>query len=374
MKIASIEAIPIRYPEPNDFNSLRQTTLVKITTNEGIVGWGESIAMWPEAVLAVKTLIDNGLSELLLGENPLNTEVLWQKMKDYTWWYGEGGIASFAIAGIDIALWDIKGKVLGVPLYQLFGGKHWDRLPACASTHPSKTTHEENAEELASYIRQGYQSVKVGFGKKGHANLGRDSENDIVFVRTVRRTIGNKAGLMVDIGNGVKWNISQAITVTRAFEEYGIDWIEEPFHPNNLPAHAELKVATTTLIAAGEREWNIYGYERMIRSGAVDVIGIDPARAEGITAFLKVIELVGLNHCKFNAHAWSTSITTAASIHLSISSPHCMLMEMKPVQSPVQYELVTDPIEQKDGWIYPIEKPGLGIEINEEAVEHFRFS
>lgn len=372
MKISKINTIPIRYPEPNDFNSISNTLLIKVETDEGIMGWGESIAMWPEAVFAVKSLIDKGLGELLIGQNPLDTEILWRKMKEHAWWYGVGGIASMAIAGLDIALWDIKGKALDLPLYQLFGGKYWEKLPACASTHASKATHEENAEELASFIQSGFQSVKVGLAKKGYAGLGRDPKHDIAFVRKVRESIGEKAGFMVDIGNGVKWDIATAITTTRAFEEYNIFWIEEPFLPDNLAAHSELKAATTTLIAAGEREWNLQGYERLLYSGAVDVFGIDPARVEGITAFLKIADRIGQSHKKFNAHAWSTAITTAASLHLSISSPHCLLFEMKPLRSPAQYDIVSEPIEHKDGWIYPLEKPGLGIDVLEEVVERFR--
>jgi L-alanine-DL-glutamate epimerase-like enolase superfamily enzyme len=373
MKIAKIEAMGIRCPEPNDNYNIRHTALVRIETEDGTVGWGEGIAMWPEAVKAVCAIVE-GLSALLIGKDALDTEAHWQSMKDHVWWYGEGGIASFAISALDMALWDVKGKLLGVPLYRLLGGKLRERLPACASIHVKHATHQENADEIAAYMDQGYQSVKVGFGKKGLARLGQEAEYDLAFVRTVRERIGPDKGFIIDIGNGVKWDVGHAIRMTRAFEAYGVWWIEEPFHPANITAHRELREATTMLIATGEREWTVDDYARLLKTGIVDIVGVDPARVEGITAFQKIIQLVGAEKRKFNAHAWSTAITTAASIHLSISSPHCLLMELKPLPNPMQNELVREPITQRDGWVYPPEAPGLGIDVDEEAVNKYRFA
>ncbi|MCQ6560697.1 mandelate racemase/muconate lactonizing enzyme family protein [Paenibacillus mendelii] len=372
MKILKIEAMGIRCPEPNDNNNIRHTMLVRVETEDGTVGWGEGIAMWPEAVKAVIAVVE-GLSPLLIGKDALDTEANWQAMKDHVWWYGEGGIASFAISALDMALWDIKGKLLGVPLYRLLGGKQRDRLPACASIHVKHETHEENADEIAAYMDEGFQSVKVGFGKKGKARLGQEAAYDLAYVKAVRDRIGPDKGFIVDVGNSVKWDVGHAIRMTRAFEEYGVWWIEEPFHPSNIEAHRELRAATTMLIATGEREWTVDGYHRLLKTGIVDVVGIDPARVEGITAFHKIIQLVGAEKRKFNAHAWSTAITSAASLHLSISSPHCLLLELKPMPNPMQNELVKEPITQKDGWVYPLEAPGLGIEVDEEAVRKVRF-
>lgn len=132
-KIARIEPIPIEYPDPNDFGTLRRTVLVRVETSDGIVGWGESIAMWPEACRATALVIRDGLTPILLGES-VDIETLWAKMRRHVWWYGEGGIASLAISGVDMALWDIQGKALGKPLYELFGGLKQDRLPANASS------------------------------------------------------------------------------------------------------------------------------------------------------------------------------------------------------------------------------------------------
>src|SRR5207245_1919167 len=134
-RVVKIEPIPVSYPEPNDFNAIRHLCLVKITTDDGVVGWGESITQFPEASLATKAIVD-GMAERVVGKDPTDTYAIWQSLHDKAWWYGyNGGIASYAIAAIDIALWDVKGKILGVPVLQLLGGAVHERLPALASCH-----------------------------------------------------------------------------------------------------------------------------------------------------------------------------------------------------------------------------------------------
>src|SRR6266545_4755973 len=182
MRIKQIKAFPLRYPEPNDHNNIRHIMLVRVETDDGAVGWGEAITMWPEASRAARTIVEDGLGPVLIGRDPRDTYANWLAMKEQSWWYGEGGIASFAISALDIALWDLKGKALGVPLYQLLGGKVNDRLRACVSTHPAKSTIDAMAQEFAAYVEQGYTAVKVGFGKKGDARLGYEPKRDIAFV------------------------------------------------------------------------------------------------------------------------------------------------------------------------------------------------
>ncbi|MDF2726244.1 MAG: mandelate racemase [Paenibacillus sp.] len=374
MKIVKIEPMGLRYVEPNDDFSTRHTMLVRVETDSGLVGWGEGIVMWPEAVKSAAALIEGGLGELLLGQDPLDIEKHWQAMKEHVWWYGgDGGIASFAISALDMALWDLKGKALGLPLYKLFGGKVWEKIPANASIHIKYFEHEKNASEIKGYIDEGYQSVKVGFGKRGTAKLGLTEAYDMEFVKQVRKAIGPDVGFMIDVGHKVKWDVAHAIRMVHRFAEYGIDWIEEPFEPNQLADFARLKQATGCLLATGERESTVDAYSRLIRSGVVDIVGIDPARSDGITGFLKVLTLVADAKIKFNTHAWSTALTTAASIHLSLFSPHCIIMELKPLANPMQDELVKNPIRQRDGWVYPLEEPGLGVEIDEESVRKHRF-
>jgi len=373
MKVEDIRAYALRYPEANDFGALRYTTVVRVETRDGTVGWGEGIAMWPEAALAVKVLIEDGLRELVVGEDPRETDLIWERLVDHTWWYGDGGIGSMAISAIDMALWDIRAKSAGRPLYELLGGLRHERLPACASTHPSLPTIEENVAQLASYSDRGYRFIKTGFGKKGDAQLGRFPLRDIEFVRELRSAVGDDIGLIVDFGKGVRYDFPTVARFVRECEEVGLRWIEEPFDPKCLEAHRRLRAATSTPIGGGERESTVEGFQRLIETGLFDVIGVDPAKALGITGFRKVATLVEQRGLALNTHAWSTAITTAASVHLSLTAPTCHLMEFKPEWNVMQHELVDEPPGPVGGWAYPLKEPGLGVEVKLKTIERYSF-
>ena len=372
MEIVSVEAIPVSYPEPNDFNALRHLCLVKIRNSDGITGWGESVTMWPEASFATKELID-GMSSLIIGRDPNNLNELFSSLKNHAWWYGyEGGVASFAISALDIALWDLKAKVLDTSVLSLLGGPVHEKLPAIASSHAHHESIPEMVDEALSWLDNGLQGMKVGFGKRGNANLGFEHDRDVEYVRSMRNAIGPDRKLMIDLGWSIKWDVMTAIRRTRAFDEYKIDWIEEPLGDWDPEGYKNLRSKTECLIAYGEKEWTTRGYQRVIDTGTVDVVGVDPGRAEGITGFKKVTEQVERSNRQANAHAWSSAIVTAASLAVSFSSSACKLFEFKPLENPMQHELVEQPFEHHNGWVYPPEGIGLGVNIIEEVVDRYR--
>ena len=373
MQIKKITAYPLRYPEPNDYNNARHITLVKMETDNGLVGWGECIAQFPEAALAVKILIEQGFAPLLLGRDPTENHVLFQLLKDHCWWYGDTGMANFAISALDIALWDLKGKALGLPIHNLLGGQVHDRLRACASTHPSKPRLEDLAKELADHVAHGYTAVKVGFGKTGQANLGVDPQRDIDYVRLVREALGDEPDFIVDLGKKTRWNYALGVKMSREFEKYNLRWIEDPFSPTDLEAYQHLRQSIHTQVATGEREWTPAGYRRLIDAGAADIYLADPGRVEGITGLKQVIDMTAAAHLFFNPHTWSSAINTAAALHLTATASNYIVFELKPVPSPMQYELVTQPIEQHGGWVAVPNRPGLGIEIVEDTVHKYLF-
>lgn len=370
--VAKVEPIPVSYPEPNDFNALRHLCLVKITTDDGLVGWGESITQFPEASFATKAIIE-GMAERVVGRDPVHTTAIWESLKDQAWWYGYGGgIASYAIAAIDIALWDLKGKILGRSVVDLLGGPVHERLPAVASSHAHYEDIGRMVEEAQEWLAPGLHGVKVGFGKRGNARLGFEHDRDVEYMRRMREGLGPKALVMIDCGWAVKWDVSTAIRRVRAFEEVGLHWIEEPLGAWDPEGYASLRAKTSTLIAYGEKEWNLEGYERVLATGTVDVVGVDPGRAEGITGFKRVTERVEAYRRQSNAHAWSSAIVSAASLAISFSTPSAKVFEMKPLRNPMQHDLVTEPFEHMDGWMYPPIGPGLGIEVREEVVDFYR--
>jgi L-alanine-DL-glutamate epimerase-like enolase superfamily enzyme len=372
VRIRSVEAIPLTYPEPNDFNALRHICLCKITADDGQVGWGESITQFPEANLAAKQIIE-GMGENLIGKNPVHTAALWRQCKDQAWWYGyRGGIASYAVSAIDIALWDLKGKALGVSVLDLLGGAVHGRLPAIASCHGHHASIPAMVEEAQEWLSTGLQGLKTGFGKRGDANLGYDYARDVAYVKAMREGIGADKMLMIDNGIAIKWDVTDAVRRMRAMEEYELTWVEEPLGAWDPEGYANLRSKTTTRIAYGEREWTLEGFAQVLATGPVDVIGIDPGRAEGITGFKLACDRIEAARRQANAHAWSSAIVTAASLAISFSSTACKLFEFKPLRNPMQHDLVTQPFEHIDGWVYPPTGPGLGIEIIDEVVDAYR--
>jgi len=373
MKIVKVEAIPVAYPEPNDFQAERYLCLVKITTDEGLVGWGESITQFKEANFAVAALI-NGLSEFVIGKSPLENIAIWTSIRERYWWYGyRGGMASYALSAIDIALWDLKGKALNISLLELLGGPVHNRLPAIASGHAHDSSIPKMAEQAQGWLSEGLQGVKVGFGKRGDAHLGYEHDRDVEYVKSMREAIGDDKKLIIDLGYAIKWDVATAVKRVQAFDEQNIEWIEEPLGAWDPEGYRTLRDKTKCLIAYGEREWNVAGYESILETGTCDVFGIDPGRAEGVTGFVKVVSRIESHKRQANAHAWSSAIVSAASLAVSFSSSAFKLFEFKPLPNPMQNDLVTEPISHVDGWVYPpLGKPGLGIEIIEEVVDKYR--
>jgi len=373
-RVSAITAFPVCYPEPNDGGNLRYLVFVRAESDDGAVGWGEAITQFPEATLATTVLLAE-LQTMVVGSDPMQNVATWRRIKQATWWYGyRGGPAAFALSAIDIALWDLKGKLLGQPLINLIGGAHREQVPALASTHAFNASLEYEAERHGRYVRdEGYIGVKIGMGKRGDARLGYELARDIEFVGLLREAVGPDAMIMMDRGQSLVWDVGDAIRRTQAFERHDLKWIEEPLEPEDVGGLSKLRGQVTTLIAGGEREWDVRGFQEVIGTGLIDVVGCDIGRAEGITGALRVIGLVEQANVWFNSHAWSSAVNTAASIALSASTPRCLLQELKPDQSPMQHELVDEPFAQRDGLIAVPRRPGLGVEPKQSVLDKYRW-
>jgi len=373
-RVSAITAFPVCYPEPNDGGNLRYLVFVRAESDDGAVGWGEAITQFPEATLATTVLLAE-LRTLVVGSDPMQNVATWRRIKQATWWYGyRGGPAAFALSAIDIALWDLKGKLLGQPLINLIGGAHREQVPALASTHAFNASLEYEAERHGRYVRdEGYIGVKIGMGKRGDARLGYELARDIEFVGLLREAVGPDAMIMMDRGQSLVWDVGDAIRRTQAFERHDLKWIEEPLEPEDVGGLSKLRGQVTTLIAGGEREWDVRGFQEVIATGLIDVVGCDIGRAEGITGALRVIGLVEQANVWFNSHAWSSAVNTAASIALSASTPRCLLQELKPDESPMQHELVDEPFSQRDGLIGVPRRPGLGVEPKQSVLDKYRW-
>jgi L-alanine-DL-glutamate epimerase-like enolase superfamily enzyme len=373
VKVADIRAYPLQYPEPHDSNRLRYVTLVRVETDAGATGWGECISQWPEAALAVKVIVERGMLPLLKGHNALETRGLWELMRRHSFWYGNGGIATFAVSAIDMALWDLKGHALGVPVYQLLGGKVTPRLRAVASVIFDTVDQDATADEFQRYVAAGYTAVKGGWGKTAETAFGLDASRDLSLVRRIRGAIGESTDFMLDVGTHVRWDAAHAIRMTRQFEQHRIYWIEEPLAPDDFDGYRRLRAAIETPIATGEKEWTVGAFRRLVDTYTADYIMPDVGKAEGITGVKLAIDYAALHNQLYNPHSWSTALNTAASLHLCASVPNCRVFELKPNPNPMQHELVAQPIGQSDGFVSPPEGPGLGVTVRDEAVREYLF-
>jgi L-alanine-DL-glutamate epimerase-like enolase superfamily enzyme len=375
MNIRDVKAFPLAYPEPHYKGIERYITLARIEAEDGLVGWGECISQFRESSLATKIIIEQGYAPLLVGENALNVEHLWHKMQARIWWYGPEGIAAFGVSAVDMALWDLKGKALGLPVCQLLGGKLHDKVVAMGSIIFDMEDFEWTVNEFRWMRQQGYRVVKAGWGMRPEAVFGQDRRRDIEIVRRVREVIGDGLELVVDTpgARGI-WDVPTAIQRFRDLEPYRLKWIEQPLRPHDLEAHARLRAAVATPIGTGEDEWNVESYRRIIRSQGVDVIQMDPGRCHGITGCHDVIKLVEAENLGFSAHTWSSALNTAASVHLLAGSTHGVCMDFKPHESAMQHELVSDPWIQKDGYLAVRDTPGLGVQVREEVVREYQFA
>ena len=321
LKITDVEAIVLRQPvmDVAKADGSQDALLIRISTDEGITGIGEVDSLPP----VIKAIVDappshaiaTGLKHLLVGENPLEIDRLWHKMYRGSIYYGRQGPAVHAISGIDIALWDIKGKTLGQPIHRLLGGPHRQEIRAYASTLMPDTP-KETAAVVSALVERGFTAIKLGWGP-----FGRDADLDVTLVRAARLAAGDDIDLMFDIGLG--WpNADHAIRQVRRFEEYRPYWVEEPLWPDETAAYRKLAATVETRIACGEEDVTRWGFTTLMDQTGVDVIQPDVTRAGGISECVRIAQLADLRGVTMVPHSWSTGIIKAASLHVIGAMPN----------------------------------------------------
>ena len=370
--VKSIDAFPLIAPEPHYRGAERCVTLVRAESEDGVVGWGEAISQFPEAARASKILIDQGFAPIVLGRDPVEVEPLWREICRYAYWYGVEGIAAFAISAIDMALWDLKGKLLGEPVAKLLGGPVRDEIPAMASVIFDMDDLDWTLNEFRGFVDEGYKIAKAGWGMKPDSMFGEDRERDIRYVRAVREAVGPELSLVVDVpGARGLWDTPTAIRRFQELEEFELRWIEQPLPPGDLAAHRRLRAAVCTPIGTGEDEWSPETYQRVIESEGVDVLQLDPGRCLGLTGCKLTIGMIEDAGLKASAHSWSSALNTAAALAFLAISPAGDTLDLKPHENPLQHELVEDPWVQVDGMLALRDSPGLGVTVREDVVAKY---
>ncbi len=386
MKIVDIRTIALRsacdppYASAGGFLSSRAGLIVEIATDGGLTGIGEA----GFAGGAAQTLIEGELKAMLLGEDPLLIEGIWQRIFARTRHYGRRGVVMSALGGIDMALWDIAGKVAKLPLYRLFGACR-ERVEPYASGGfyaPGKGV-EELAAEAEGYRARGFRGMKMKVGRNpstgspnrhfvADAELCEvEPEEDLARVAAVRRALGPKARLMVDAN--CAWSPAFAIERGRALEPYGLSWIEEPVATDDIAGSAAVADALATPIAGYETENGLFGFRELILRGAIDIAQPNLSLSGGFSECRRIAALAQACGKMVAPHAFGTAILLVASLHFLASIPNGLVLEFDQNENPLRDALLREPLTLgKDGLIAPPERPGLGIALDPALLERYR--
>jgi L-alanine-DL-glutamate epimerase-like enolase superfamily enzyme len=368
LKITAVTATVLRLPEVTaDCDGTQDTCIIRIDTDEGIIGWGE-VDSCPTVVKAVVEAplshqICNGLANVLVGEDPLDIDACTAKMDEAANYYGRVGAGSHAMAGINIALWDIAGKAAEKPVNELLGGPLEKKFRAYCSILFGDTPAKTH-DLAARHVDLGFTAIKFGWGP-----MGKDEGNDIALVEQARKGAGEDVDILIDAGQ--VWDWKTARKRAEQFMPYRPFWIEEPLHPEDVEGYGHLTSESPVPIATGEAESRLKDFQRLVTEGGLDWIQPDPGRC-GISTFVEAGRFAHAHQRRVVNHSFKSGITIAASLHALSACPNGSIFEFCMAGSPLRHELTNEVFEVVDGYVHVPDAPGLGVSINEETVNRYR--
>ncbi len=370
MRITDVEPVVLRLPEVDvtRADGTQDAFLVRVHTDEGIVGIGEA----DTAPLLARTIVEmpsshaiaRGLREVLVGEDPLQVERLWQRLFHGSEHYGRRGAALHVISAIDIALWDIAGKAAGRPVSDMLGGRRREDVPVYASEVMPETPDEvRRVAERA--VEAGYTALKLGWGP-----LGRELASDERLVRAAREELGRERSLMLDGGRA--YTVKRALELLRRVAEHELYWLEEALQPDDLDGYARLSDAADVRIAAGEADETFAPFRALVERGHVDVLQPDLARCGGFTVARQIAQLERSTAVEIVPHCFSTGVLVAASLHFVATLERATWSEYSVAGSPLVNGILAEPFALRDGRLAVPSGPGLGVELDADAIERYR--
>ncbi len=374
MKIVDVKTYVLDAPltEPFAYSQAwyerRGAMLVEIVGEDGTSGWGE--AFGPARLTAA---IVRHYRPLLIGADALATEAIWQALYNMLRDHGQKGLPIEALSAVDIALWDLKARHLGLPVHRLMGGPLRSRVRCYATGFYRRRSGDPMrylVEEAHQRIAEGFTGIKL--------KLGFGLDEDIRLCRTVRTAVGDAVTIMIDANHA--YDAPAAIRVGRGVEDLDIAWFEEPVPPEDLAGYRQVKAGLTIPVAGGEAEFTRWGFRALVAERAIDILQPDVCAAGGLSECKKIADMATAFGVRINPHVWGTAIGLAASLHLLAVLPDNPpglfpvqpLLEFDCSEHPVRMAVVTAPIVQRDGWVEVPAGPGLGIDVDREAIRRFQ--
>jgi L-alanine-DL-glutamate epimerase-like enolase superfamily enzyme len=361
MRIDDVEVINLRfeYPPGAGFRyaggqvTARVTSLIRITTDSGLVGIGAAYSH-PDLV---RVIVEGNLRAHVVGRDPADIDGIWDLLYGLTRWYGRKGAAMTAIGGIDIALWDLRGKAMKTPVWRLLGATR-----GAAEAYASALFwHDDTAElerEAARHRQRGFRRVKM--------RVGRSWDYDTEAVAAAKRGVGGDG--LVHVDGSHRYDDETAVRYGAVLADLGAAWFEEPFPPEDLDRYVALRPRLRVPLAAGENEFGVQGFRELIRAGAIDVVQADASRTGGISEVLRIAELARAANLRVAPHTWSDAVAVTANAHVVAALEHGLTVEVDQTGSPFIEELLTEPLRIEDGSLALSDAPGLGIELDPAAL------
>ena len=348
--LSSIQDATIRHPTAG-----RGQCFVHIYTDEGLIGLGLG-----DGGRAAQVLIDDSLRPLLIGQDPLFSEKLWDDMFWRLRGVGRKGLAFAALSAVDTALWDLKAKYFNAPLYKLLGA-YTDTVPIYGSGGWTHFSVDELVAEQVSYVERGMKSVKMKVGK----DFGKSEKEDIARLAALRQAVGDDVEILIDANNG--YYAKQAIRMAREFEPYRVGWFEEPVLADDIEGLAPIAAAIEIPVATGEHEYTKYGFRELIARGGADIVQPDIGRVGGVTEWMKVAQLAQAFNLPVAPHAFQL-----VHLHVACATPNLRIVEYLGVAEEFDRLVYTEFPEPVDGmWSPYSDRPGLGLELNPEVVKKY---
>jgi len=378
MEVRSVSAIPLEHSlgsgnalgGTRGVTDTRTATLIKLTADDGTVGWGEAFA--PPRTVA--QLVDEQFADDVVGLSPWDAESLADDVYTGTlggYHFGRGPFVQAALTGVEVALWDLRGKLLGEPVHELLGGRSRDSVTPYASTMYITEWGQDPEVPMRGAVEEGFTAAKI--------KIGRSVEDDRERVRTAREVLGDDAHLMVDY-NG-NYTVPDVLESIRAIEEFDLTWVEEPLPPEDVSGYRELGRKVDVSLAAGEAHFGRFEFTDLIRDGGIDVVQPNLGRCGGFSQAEYIAQVATTNNVKVRPHVWNSGVGLAAALQFTATVPNypqradrtteTTLFEFDRSENPLRNELLESPFDPTGGTLSVPTDPGLGIDVDESAVERF---